>query len=105
MMSYVQIQRTPARAGLAGLGCVGCAGAGTPACSSCSRARGLGFASTGGSSFDLSSFDWKTWALIALAAVLVYQYLFGEKASKRRRALAQARAKYKGDVARIRAEA
>ncbi len=100
MMRYVQIQRTPA-----GLGCVGCAGAGTPACSACPRARGLGFISTGGSSFDFSSLDWKTWALIALAAVLLYHYLFGEKASARRRKLAQARARYKGEVARIRAEA
>ncbi len=54
-------------------------------------------------SFSLSSIDWKTWAVVALVAVIVYQWFFGEKAANRRRALAQARASYKGQVAKIKA--
>lgn len=89
-------QRPPA----ATLGCLGCPSAGTPRCSGCALAkpavRGLGF--------SMPQMDWKMWALVALAAILLYQYLFGEKATARRRALAKARADYKARRARIRAE-
>src|SRR5262245_32060967 len=56
--------------GLAGLGCPCASG-----CTGCSR--GLGFISTAGESgFDLSSLDWKVWALIALAAYVILHQLF-----------------------------
>jgi len=46
--------------------------------------------------------DWKTWALLILAGVVVYQLFFSKSVSQRRDALRQARARYKAQVAKIR---
>lgn len=60
----------------------------------------LGFTTPELPSIDMA--DWKTWALIALAGIVLYQLFFSKSVRDRRDALRQARARYKAQVAKIR---
>ena len=63
---------------------------------------GLGFTTSSTTSI-LGSFDWKLWAIVALAALLAYKLFFSPKIADRRARLKSARARYESQVARIKA--
>jgi len=67
----------------------------------CQCGPGLGFALRPEGSFA-DAFDWKTLALIAVAAIVAYRLFFSSSARARREQLGRARDRYRKEVARIR---
>lgn len=95
----------------ANLGCAQCPSKGSAlGCAQCPMSRaakpgnGLGFTAPELPSIDTS--DWKTWALLILAGIVLYQMFFSadqrKRHSKRRAELNEARARYESQVAKIR---
>lgn len=77
--------------------------AATPACScGCPHAKAdLGFAyvpATDDWTEKLKTLDWKIWALIALAAFLVWREWFASDRADRRRALRGVKQRYRSDL-------
>lgn len=48
--------------------------------------------------------NWQTWALAALAALIIYQLFFSRSQRARRKEIAEARARYREEIRRIRAK-
>lgn len=48
--------------------------------------------------------NWQTWALVALAALIIYQLFFSSSQRARRKEIAEARARYREELRRIRAK-
>jgi hypothetical protein len=68
-----------------------------PQLAGCDPCQGVGF-------LPAPQIDWSKWILAAAAAMLIYLLFFSRSQRARRRELAEARARYREEVRRIKAK-